>query len=66
MWTVTEKSGLELAATNMSLAKQGAYDIKSWVLMEAGFANKDNKSQYNWMFQLKSDKLVPFFSTEIG
>ena len=33
--------------------------------MKIEFANKDNKSQYNWMFQLKSDKLVPFSAQKL-
>ena len=34
-WTVTQKSGLELAATNMSLAKQGGL----WEKDDGGFNN---------------------------
>ena len=34
--------------------------------MKAGFTNKDNKSQYIWMFQLKSDKLVPFSAQKLS
>ena len=34
--------------------------------MKTGFANKDNKSQYNWMFQLKSDKLFPFSAQKLS
>ena len=33
---------------------------KNWDLTKTEFADKDNKSQYIWMFQLNSEKRVPF------